>query len=130
MILRLYPHINVKVCIGLIKNDLIAKHFWNSKFKFIWTALSLKNYFAFLSITFTLQDVFYAETTILKSELVYTLYRPIEYIYIMAFFPGFEANFMDDVGQTLLNWVSAFGTQEMVIIQFKLFKKNFRIDIV
>ena len=23
-------------------------------------------------------------------------------------------NFMDDVGQTLLNWASAFGTQEMV----------------
>uniref|UniRef100_A0A2C9KAE0 E3 ubiquitin-protein ligase n=1 Tax=Biomphalaria glabrata TaxID=6526 RepID=A0A2C9KAE0_BIOGL len=27
---------------------------------------------------------------------------------------GFEVNFMDDVGQTLLNWASAFGTQEMV----------------
>ncbi|CAI5764132.1 E3 ubiquitin-protein ligase HECTD1 isoform X1 [Podarcis lilfordi] len=27
---------------------------------------------------------------------------------------AFEANFMDDVGQTLLNWSSAFGTQEMV----------------
>ncbi|NXW38796.1 HECD1 ligase, partial [Phaetusa simplex] len=26
----------------------------------------------------------------------------------------FEVNFMDDVGQTLLNWASAFGTQEMV----------------
>ena len=25
-------------------------------------------------------------------------------------------NFMDDVGQTLLNWASAFGTQEMVIL--------------
>ena len=25
-----------------------------------------------------------------------------------------EVNFMDDVGQTLLNWASAFGTQEMV----------------
>ncbi len=28
--------------------------------------------------------------------------------------PAFEVNFMDDVGQTLLNWASAFGTQEMV----------------
>lgn len=27
---------------------------------------------------------------------------------------GIEVNFMDDVGQTLLNWTSAFGTQEMV----------------
>ncbi|XP_034849708.1 E3 ubiquitin-protein ligase HECTD1 isoform X5 [Mirounga angustirostris] len=27
---------------------------------------------------------------------------------------AFEVNFMDDVGQTLLNWASAFGTQEMV----------------
>jgi len=27
---------------------------------------------------------------------------------------GFEVNFMDDVGQTLLNWAAAFGTQEMV----------------
>ncbi|XP_070578126.1 E3 ubiquitin-protein ligase HECTD1-like isoform X5 [Ptychodera flava] len=26
----------------------------------------------------------------------------------------FEVNYMDDVGQTLLNWASAFGTQEMV----------------
>lgn len=30
---------------------------------------------------------------------------------------GFEVNFMDDVGQTLLNWASAFGTQEMVRAQ-------------
>lgn len=29
---------------------------------------------------------------------------------------AFEVNFMDDVGQTLLNWASAFGTQEMVRI--------------
>lgn len=29
---------------------------------------------------------------------------------------GIEVNFMDDVGQTLLNWASAFGTQEMVEI--------------
>lgn len=27
---------------------------------------------------------------------------------------GMEVNYMDDVGQTLLNWASAFGTQEMV----------------
>ncbi|XP_066257361.1 E3 ubiquitin-protein ligase Ufd4 isoform X1 [Euwallacea similis] len=27
---------------------------------------------------------------------------------------GIEVNFMDDVGQTLLNWACAFGTQEMV----------------
>ncbi|XP_011351624.1 E3 ubiquitin-protein ligase HECTD1 isoform X2 [Ooceraea biroi] len=27
---------------------------------------------------------------------------------------GIDVNFMDDVGQTLLNWASAFGTQEMV----------------
>lgn len=27
---------------------------------------------------------------------------------------GFEVNFMDDVGQTLLNWASAFGSQDMV----------------
>lgn len=27
---------------------------------------------------------------------------------------GFDVNFMDDVGQTLLNWASAFGTLEMV----------------
>lgn len=31
--------------------------------------------------------------------------------------PGFEVNFMDDVGQTLLNWASAFGTQEMVCVR-------------
>ena len=27
---------------------------------------------------------------------------------------GFDVNFMDGVGQTLLNWAAAFGTQEMV----------------
>lgn len=27
---------------------------------------------------------------------------------------GFDVNFMDDVGQTLLNWAAAFGTYEMV----------------
>lgn len=39
---------------------------------------------------------------------------------ILSFvFPSsaFEVNFMDDVGQTLLNWASAFGTQEMVSTQ-------------
>ena len=30
---------------------------------------------------------------------------------------GFDVNFMDDVGQTLLNWAAAFGTYEMVGIQ-------------
>ena len=30
---------------------------------------------------------------------------------------GFEVNFMDDVGQTLLNWAAAFGTYEMVYCQ-------------
>lgn len=29
-------------------------------------------------------------------------------------FRSVQVNFMDDVGQTLLNWASAFGTQEMV----------------
>ena len=28
---------------------------------------------------------------------------------------GIDVNFMDDVGQTLLNWASAFGTYEMVL---------------
>ena len=27
---------------------------------------------------------------------------------------GFDVNFIDDVGQTILNWASAFGTYEMV----------------
>ena len=36
-----------------------------------------------------------------------------------VYFTGFEVNFMDDVGQTLLNWASAFGTQEMVILPVK-----------
>ena len=30
----------------------------------------------------------------------------------------FEVNYMDDVGQTLLNWASAFGTLEMVCVYF------------
>ena len=29
-------------------------------------------------------------------------------------FIDIEVNYTDDVGQTLLNWASAFGTQEMV----------------
>jgi ankyrin repeat protein len=33
---------------------------------------------------------------------------------LLPYFAGIEVNFMDDVGQTLLNWASAFGTQEMV----------------
>lgn len=33
---------------------------------------------------------------------------------VSLFLGGFEVNFMDDVGQTLLNWASAFGTLEMV----------------
>lgn len=35
-------------------------------------------------------------------------------INLLLSFIAFEVNFMDDVGQTLLNWASAFGTQEMV----------------
>lgn len=35
-------------------------------------------------------------------------------LYLNFFCLGIEVNFMDDVGQTLLNWASAFGTQEMV----------------
>ena len=31
---------------------------------------------------------------------------------------GFDVNFMDDVGQTLLNWAAAFGTYEMVGIRY------------
>ena len=34
----------------------------------------------------------------------------------MCVFTGFDINFMDDVGQTLLNWAAAFGTYEMVSI--------------
>ena len=36
----------------------------------------------------------------------------------MFHFLQVEVNFMDDVGQTLLNWASAFGTQEMVEFLF------------
>lgn len=38
--------------------------------------------------------------------------NPIKFL--NSIFIGIEVNFMDDVGQTLLNWASAFGTQEMV----------------
>ena len=34
--------------------------------------------------------------------------------FLWFFFTAVEVNYMDDVGQTLLNWASAFGTQEMV----------------
>jgi len=37
-----------------------------------------------------------------------------DYTTQLSYFSGIEVNFMDDVGQTLLNWASAFGTQEMV----------------
>lgn len=37
--------------------------------------------------------------------MYYTVFVPITAV---------EVNYMDDVGQTLLNWASAFGTQEMV----------------
>ena len=30
---------------------------------------------------------------------------------------GLDINFQDDVGQTLLNWASAFGTLDMVEVQ-------------
>ena len=34
--------------------------------------------------------------------------------------PDIEVNYTADVGQTLLNWASAFGTQEMVFIMLIL----------
>ena len=37
----------------------------------------------------------------------------------LLFFSAYDVNFMDDVGQTLLNWASAFGTQEMVRVVMK-----------
>ena len=33
---------------------------------------------------------------------------------------GIDVNHMDDVGQTLLNWASAFGTLEMVFFTLSL----------
>jgi len=35
-------------------------------------------------------------------------------MYCIILIQGFDINFTDDVGQTLLNWASAFGTTEMV----------------
>ena len=34
--------------------------------------------------------------------------------HLSSLVPGFDVNFMDDVGQTLLNWAAAFGSFEMV----------------
>ena len=48
-----------------------------------------------------------------KYNLLYL--KHVIYIYILdIIYIKVEVNFMDDVGQTLLNWASAFGTQEMV----------------
>ena len=44
--------------------------------------------------------------------------KDVHKTFLLVTFSGFEVNFMDDVGQTLLNWASAFGTQEMVRIDF------------
>lgn len=38
----------------------------------------------------------------------------IQKFFFLSQFVFIKVNFMDDVGQTLLNWASAFGTQEMV----------------
>ena len=35
---------------------------------------------------------------------------------MLDFSSDYDVNFMDDVGQTLLNWASAFGTLPMVRI--------------
>ena len=35
-----------------------------------------------------------------------------------------EVNYTDDVGQTLLNWASAFGTQEMASYLIETFVKS------
>ena len=37
---------------------------------------------------------------------------------------------MDDVGQTLLNWASAFGTQEMVSFGVIIYKIRFVYDLL
>ena len=42
------------------------------------------------------------------------LYKQNTLYVLITLVGGFEVNFMDDVGQTLLNWASAFGTLEMV----------------
>lgn len=39
-----------------------------------------------------------------------------------------DVNFMDDVGQTLLNWAAAFGTHEMV--EFLCERGIFRIKFI
>ena len=50
-----------------------------------------------------------------------TIWNNLQQLIRDAFVVGFEVNFMDDVGQTLLNWASAFGTQEMVsLVQFHI----------
>lgn len=36
---------------------------------------------------------------------------PLKDLFFSFKLSAFEVNFMDDVGQTLLNWASAFGTQ-------------------
>ena len=41
----------------------------------------------------------------------------------------FDVNFMDDVGQTLLNWASAFGTLEMVKIFLALYRSILNIFV-
>ncbi len=58
-----------------------------------------------------------------RRSLIFFCFRPITMAYtpkdtdalIEAVESGnVEVNFMDDVGQTLLNWAAAFGTQDMV----------------
>lgn len=51
----------------------------------------------------------------MQTTIIYLIYPPrFWYNAVIACVIGIEVNFMDDVGQTLLNWASAFGTQEMV----------------
>ena len=38
----------------------------------------------------------------------------IRMTYPCVFCVAIDVNFLDDVGQSLLNWASAFGTEEMV----------------
>lgn len=49
-----------------------------------------------------------------KASCSTTQTRQETFVDLPASTAAFEVNFMDDVGQTLLNWASAFGTQEMV----------------
>lgn len=51
-----------------------------------------------------------------KDLVMTTQFRLLASHFCPFFWSAFEVNFMDDVGQTLLNWASAFGTQEMVRI--------------